>query len=383
MTATHSLAPVITAGSAWGDSGPFYDAFQRSKDGSYPHAKRRHVVGPVPTWVAAPHATEASLHEKEPDLRKFLREYGSVFQSGLLSAFDHALVEAAFDNPCGYRITVRRPLGENLFFCGLQHDHDGPCTKLADVAGHISNFTHCQKVALIDPSAGGSDTFAWAIVGWRHMLPRFPKDHERAGQEDPDGQITYKLVFDYVGGIQNATKKGFKSDGIVDQIATDARRHHVKNVYCDQFSQFGLDALFRRKGFGFSFHTWTNQTKERAMERVRAWLADRLLAFGDASGDNDGPTFAKMKHELHSFEEKIAKSGALTFQGRRGGHDDFAMLVLLAAIVDIEKGLPGSPLFLKGSQVAQENSIIENRTPENSLGVMTDSLLDGLAMVLE
>jgi hypothetical protein len=35
----------------------------------------------------------------------------------------------------------------------------------------------------------------------------------------------------------------------------------------------------------------------------------------------------------------------LTFKGRGSTHDDFVMLLVLAALVDIERGLQGSPIF--------------------------------------
>ena len=382
MTATHAHAPTVTIGSAWGTDGVFYDMFKKPKivDGDRAQPRHAHVLGPTPTWIAAPHATEASLRIKERDNRKFLREYASVFQPGLLGAFDPDLVEAAFERPCGYCKTTARPFGEIPYWCGLTRDHDGPHVPLASMPNHITKFTRCQMVALIDPSAGFSDTFAWAMVGWRYMLPRHPAGHPMAGEVDLDGESTYRLVFDFVDGIQEATKLGYTSADVVKKIALDAHEHQVKKVFSDQYAQFGLDTLFRQEGFDFSFHTWSNKSKELAMERVRAWLADRMIVFGD---DSDGTLFAKLKHELLSFEEKIAKSGALTFQARRGGHDDFCMLVMLAAIVDIERGLPGSPLFLRGSQPAQENSIVENRSPENTLGVMSDALLDGLAMPMD
>ena len=382
MTATHAGAPSITVGSAWGTEGAFFEMFQKRKvvNGETVQPRYAHILGPAATWVAAPHISEASLRAKERDRRRFNREFKCEFQAGLNPAFDPDLVEASFEAPqCAYRVTPRRPHGENSFFCGLYVDHDGPCKPLAEMLGHISHFTRCEQVALIDPTAGGSDTFAWAIVGWRHMPARFPKDHPSAGEIDPDGEFTYKLVFDYVDGIQEATKKGVTSEDVVRKIALDAQFHNVKKIFSDQYSQFGLDALFRQEGFSFSAHTWSNKSKEMAMERVRAWLSDHILVFGDA----DGEFYGKLKHEMLAFEEKISKSGALTFQGRRGGHDDFAMLVLLAAIVDIEKGLPGSPLFLKNSQVAEETSHVEHRTIENSLGVMSDALLDGLAMPME
>src|SRR6185437_10983458 len=65
MTATHALAPIVSFGSAWGAFGGFYEAITSGTDSS------KHVLGPTPTWVAAPHISEESTRRKERDPSKW------------------------------------------------------------------------------------------------------------------------------------------------------------------------------------------------------------------------------------------------------------------------------------------------------------------------
>jgi hypothetical protein len=372
MTATHPFAPIVTVGSAWGNQGFFYDTIRKgTTDFDY-------VIPATPTWIAAPHISEESCHRKEPDKRKFLREYASEFQADKMTAFDPDLVDAAFQSPCGFCN------GEIKFWCGLPRDHDGWHKDFRDIPDHISKYTRCEKILLLDPSGGGSDTFAYATAGWRYFEHLDEAGNPLCYDDGLEVPTTYRLVFDWVGGVAHAAQRGVDSDAIVDEIYYECIQQGAKHVHSDQYSAFALSPAFKKKGLHFTSHSWKSQNKEAAVERVRAWLDDGVLVFGDASiSDPSVPSFAKMRRELRDFEEKFAQSGALTFRGRQGGHDDFAMLVMLAALVDIEKGLPGSPLFNARHQEAEDVGLVGERSVENSLGVASDALLDGLAIELD
>jgi hypothetical protein len=73
MTATHALAPILSFGSAWVAFGGFFDAVKAGSDAG------RVVLGPAPTWVAAPHITEADCRRKERVESRFRREYACEF----------------------------------------------------------------------------------------------------------------------------------------------------------------------------------------------------------------------------------------------------------------------------------------------------------------
>lgn len=279
MTATHENAPTVSAGSAWVVGSAFHDAVTAGSD------ERRTVLGPAPTWIAAPHVSESSTRRKERDPRRWAREYACEFQASVAGAFDADEVDRAFRAP---------PKG----------------------------YVECPKVLLLDPTAGSSDTYAWCAIGWR--LPR-------------DGQEGHpQLVVEEATGIDRATSRGWTSGGMVKCVVAFARKHRVVAIHSDQFERFALASAFGERGFAFHPHNWTAASKESAVARVRQWLRDGTLVL---------PTLKRLRTELLQFEERFAPSGALTFRGRTGGHDDFAMLILLAAFVDIERGLPGSPLF--------------------------------------
>jgi hypothetical protein len=210
---------------------------------------------------------------------------------------------------------------------------------------------------LIDPTAGGVDTYAYAVCGWRIGKRSYKYLTERRWStllhvwedclvEDIRGKPVLnpawteelaapRLVFDFMDGVANAAKLGLTSAHIVAKVVETANRYGVVATHSDQFEKYSLASEFAKRNIPFTAHTWTGPLKERAVERVRGWLRDDTLCL---------PKHDRLKTELLQFEERIAPSGALTFRGRQGGHDDYAMLVMLAALVDIEGGLPGSPI---------------------------------------
>ena len=209
-----------------------------------------------------------------------------------------------------------------MFQAGASSAFDADQVEAATVRRVPATHRRCTRVLVIDPTAGSSDTYAFGVVGWRR-----PHD----GAAGPS-----LLEFSYINGVEHASRKGWTSDRMVAAIAKVAHEHQCSVIHADQFERFALASAFANAGFRYVAHAWTQPMKERAVEHVRGWLADGVLAL---------PRHERMRKELLSFEEKIAPSGALTFRGRAGGHDDFAMLVVLAALVDIEEGLPGSTLF--------------------------------------
>lgn len=76
MTATHPTAPIVSFGSAWLRWGKFNQAIEGGTDAG------RHVIGPAPTWVAAPHITEESTRRKERNLVMWKREYACIASEG-------------------------------------------------------------------------------------------------------------------------------------------------------------------------------------------------------------------------------------------------------------------------------------------------------------
>ena len=98
-----------------------------------------------------------------------------------------------------------------------------------------------------------------------------------------------------------------------------------------------MRAAFEKAGLLFFEHVYTAQSKPAAVELVRRWLRDGQLAL---------PTKGKgerLKRELLAFEERLTPSGRFTFGGRGTSHDDYAALLVTAAMAESNPGLPLSP----------------------------------------
>ena len=250
MTVTHPSARGRMISSPLGNLGHFYEAYAA---GDTPEQVTAHA----PSWVANPTITEARTHQLARDTRVWSREYAAVAQAGASAAFDVALVDRARG--------VRVP----------------------------SDWTTCETVAIIDPSAGASDAFAWGFARWRKR---------------PGGDQSVLEILD-IDGLSQGAAKGVTSDDVVKKIAASAGRHGVRTVHSDQFEKWALASAFTRRGFAYVAHTWTAPQKERCVEHVRGWLRDGLLAL---------PQHERLRTELLNFEERISASGALTFRSRGG-----------------------------------------------------------------
>jgi hypothetical protein len=314
MTATHAFAPNVSFGSAWTKTSGFYDIITAGSNDA------RIVLGPAPTWVAAPHISEESTHRKEKNPRRWAREYACVSQDGAAAVFADEDIDVAFEP---------RTLGAAL----------GP------------------KVIVIDASSGRKDTFSYAVAGWvrgevatRESVPDLEGevDHEPSAEELSALflQIAAHATEDRAARTANAVLRFYAIDGfdpeqarrlgvggIVAKIARVARQHGAVVVHGDQREAFALATQFRAAGLRFRSHDWTSTSKPAAIELVRRWFQERALAL---------PKHERLRRELLSFDEKIAPSGAFTYGGRGNSHDDYVALLLTAAMATLVGGLRGS-----------------------------------------
>lgn len=292
MTATHAHAPVVSFGSAWGMFGSFFEAIKGGTSAD------RVVLGPAPTWVAAPHITEESTRRKERDSRRWAREYKCVFQAGAMSAFDVEDIERAF-TPRAYA---------------------SPAS---------------PRVLIIDASSGRVDTFAYAVV-------RLERDHEPSTAEIlqlPGFQpkpATLRLRFEHIDGITATQARQLGSEGIVARLAQVAKDFECdKRVHGDQREEFALRSEFRRHRLDLVVHNWTASSKPAAVETVRRWLRDGLLIL---------PEHETLRREMLQFEEKITSQGEYTFAARGSGHDDYVSLLVTAAMATLDGHVRARPL---------------------------------------
>ena len=254
------------------------------------------VIAHAPTWEANPSIAEEQTHALEPDRRVWLREYAAIPQSQGASAFDHDLVCASFRGTPEGR--VLRPLG------------------------------------LIDASSGGGDAFAFGVAGY--VCAPF---------QEP------VLKFHAVDSIGGRFKGTLTGDRIVAAIAGVFKSHGVRFVAGDQRESLFLRAEFARHGLRFIEIPWTNARKIDAVRAIREHLARRTIVFPDRQ---------TLRREMLNYAERITATGSITYSARGTGHDDEASLVMTCAMAELERMMPGSPLFPQSSTARQSLIVVDS-----------------------
>lgn len=329
MTATHPHAPVIGFGSAWGAAGEFYEIIRA---GTTSH---RVVLGPAPTWIAAPHVREEDLRRKEPDPRRFAREYACEFQASDLAPFTPEMID-----PC-FGIEQMEPLD--------------------------------QAIGAFDASMGRGDAAARCVAQWRRPYADEVPDHlwmvlTRRGlvredllrdddevlhkqampARDEDGELVPnpmagwrpppKLAVYDLGALEGRFAQTTSYSQMVAWAADPMRRARARIVLGDSYMTFSHEPEFRKHDLRYTEIVWTNESKGRGVLRLRQWFRERSLAIEDTAEGR------KLRDELLAFREKILPSGAITYGARHGAHDDRVALLLNLAIADTDELLRGSPI---------------------------------------
>ncbi|MGE5789215.1 MAG: hypothetical protein ACM3ZE_31790 [Myxococcales bacterium] len=312
---------------------------------------RRHDMGDTndqlvafaPTWVANPSVTEEQTHRIEPDLRVWSREYAAIPSSELSAAFDPADIDAAFGEA---------PRGE-----------------------------WGAPICVIDPNSGGHDRFTLGLTAWCYPRVVIPDDVTcvesikydqqtgrmvrtprwfryvpgRCAQKDCFGRVTIPgiepredpyipeekpptLCLRSVEAVPSQMGRG---DAIVDYIASVCRRMRVNLIVGDQREALMLETAFRARGLRYVSLPWTNANKAEGVRRLRRLMADRALNLAPHD---------QLRSELHQYSERLTRSGSTTYGARGSGHDDFAALLITAALADNERLIPNSPLNFAGGK---------------------------------
>jgi hypothetical protein len=310
MTATHARAPVVTFGSAWGAFGAFYETITAGSD------EGRTVLGPTPTWIAAPHISEESTHRKERNERKWSREYACEFSGNLSAVFDVETID---------RCMSARGDGEQIENISL-------------------------PLLITDPSGLAKDRWTYGIGRWVRQVENKPfwltekvfdpargieierrvfRDGQPVRNVDwGDHEPTFVLsdVAHFDGTMRVSPSR------VVFELAQFAHSHGVTHAVSDQYGAFLLEGEFARHGIRYAPVKYTNPSKTEAME----WLFDKAKTNRLRIEQH-----AEMRKELLEFREKILPSGAITYQGLR--HDDFVSLLMTAAMADLDGFFMGSP----------------------------------------
>jgi hypothetical protein len=259
MCATHEFAPMLAFGSAWGDVGLFHDTITGGSD------ERKIVLGPTPTWIAAPHISEESTHRREGNIRRWKREFAAIFASQFDgNFFRDEDVEAATDHG-------RPPVHSG--------SRDG------------------NNVICLDPGFSG-DRFGIAIGHPEHRgtSPIVVVDYVEALSPPRGGTISPEATAWHVAKL----KKRFPGEGNV--------------VRSDQYSAVALKEIYARYGLTLVVEGWNAPNKVERFELLRVLLADRRVRLPDCPD---------LRHELAGIGVKLATGGHEIISSR-AKHDDRA-----------------------------------------------------------
>ncbi|HEY3817317.1 MAG TPA: hypothetical protein VGL81_09110 [Polyangiaceae bacterium] len=281
MTATHALAPIVTMGSAWLTLGAFHETIAAGS------TSERVVLGPTPTWIAAPHITEADCRKKERDPRKFAREYASIASD----AHDEALIDPHL---------VDRAMRA--------------------APGDVPPESGTAYTAAMDPSLGRN---AWTFV--------------IAGSREVNGRLIASVVLHREWRASHG--KMLDPAAVLATIAGHCAAYGVTSVRTDQFHGESLAAIAERMHLGI--HVLVD--KPTATERLTRYegLLTRFL-------DNaiELPRDPVVRADLLAIRRRVSSgvnaftiSMAVTADGR---HADYAPSCALALErIAVDDAIPG------------------------------------------
>lgn len=275
------------------------------------------------TWDINPSLTQEATRSIEPNERLWSREYAAIPQGAISAAFSQDDVTKSFGQmPWGY-------------FPGTW-------------------------TCLIDPSGGGNDPWAWGLVSWIHgplapqyltqkkyvmadmWIEEYLRDEDGKPLRNPDYDTTNhppRLRLGAYGQIEAARTRGFSLEAIVRDIVEKwCTPNDVYLIVGDQFESFALDSIIPRLGLKYRSLPWSNPSKIDAVRRFSSWLRDGVISIAD-----DCYYTQELKRQLLSFDERITRSGTMTYSGRGTTHDDLVSLCLLAAAADAEGLISHSP----------------------------------------
>lgn len=266
MTATHARAPQLYFGSAWGAFGSFYDAVTAGSD------EHRVVLGPAPSWVAAPHITEESTRKKERVESKWRREYKCEFQESTEESFyPVSLVDRA-----------RRA-----------------------AEGDIPPETGVSYVAAIEPSLGKN---AWTLVV--------------VGRREVDGRTKASVV---CAREWRAPLGGHFDMGLQLETVAGVVRRYTREVFTDQYHGESLAAIASRLELQVTI-TVDKPTQSERLERYESVLT--RLSDDEIELHQD----RRLRADLLSVKRRFTPSGFVVHLpiGGDGRHCDYAPSVILA-----------------------------------------------------
>jgi hypothetical protein len=157
-----------------------------------------------------------------------------------------------------------------------------------------------RYVAAVDPSGGGPDAFTMAVV-------------------HAEGSITERRVIqDVMKGWARRGSSGVNLEGIVDESSAVVKRYGLGSVLGDDYAGQWVKQAFEARGIRY----------ESSPEKAKAYVELEPLF---AQGRIDLLDHPQLARELKTLERRSRPGGRTLVDHPRGGHDDFANALALAA----------------------------------------------------
>lgn len=310
-------AQILCIGSPWAPMGPIYDRVQKH----WGHPTKDLVVvrgsGPAlnPVWWTPQRC--ADLQRKNP--RAYRTDVLGEFGASDALAFDVDQVEA-----------TRRQI-------------------------HLEDYECRGRVGVEDPSSGRGDSDTSGVfsllvpVADRIALEhRDPATGGTTIARDEQGNIVYREVdqtpiyfLHDIDGIDGVFEGRISGEQIVAARAAKYRRVGVPRVVADQRESLFRSSAYARHRVPYTSLAWTAQNKPVAIEILRRILADGHLVIENSPGGD------RVRRQLLSLRERYLPSGAITVTARGVGVDDYASLLITAALATSEGMVRGSPLRVR------------------------------------
>lgn len=250
-------------------------------------------------------------------------------------------------NPRAYRTDV---LGEFGASDALAFDVDQvEATRARNF--DLDAYTTFGQLAVEDPSSGRGDSDTSGIFSL--LLPnaeriaetrRDPVTGSTTIVRDERGEIVYRetdprpLYFLHsVSGLDGVFDGRITGEQIVTERAAAYRRAGVERVVADQRESLFRSSAYSRHRIAYTSIPWTSSNKPVAIEILRRWLADGQLVIEDTAGGD------RVRRQLLALRERYTASGSITVSARGVGVDDYASLLITAALSDSEGLIRGSP----------------------------------------
>ena len=245
--------------------GVLYDDFQRAFGQNDPDL----LVWRAPTTLMnLGIRTERLERERRLDASRFAREYEAEFGEDLEGFLPPAWVDGA----------IRVGRHELAYRDGVRYR------------------------AAVDPSGGGPDTFAVAVV------------HAEGVSSDA------RIVVDVMKGWSQRGVASVDLAGVVREISAILKRYRVRRVGGDKYASKWVSQAFAETGVAYVASPADAST---AMHELEPFFAEGRVDLLD---------HPQLAQELKALERRLRAGGKTRIEHPRGGHDDHAVALALATL---------------------------------------------------